>query len=161
MHRLAGVAAAVFPNDPERSVYNNALLERDLAASERADAVFAMEAAYDAAGVARFIAWVHERDAAIRSDVERRRYTVDEVTRAMGVALDDIRSPKPDLELGRAPPLASVISAGSSSTSRRSSDKGEAGRDPCHRATPIVVSRSQRAGHRDSSRGRAVIARRR
>jgi hypothetical protein len=45
-----GVATAVFPNDPERGVYNNALLVRDLAASsERADAISAMEAAYEAA----------------------------------------------------------------------------------------------------------------
>lgn len=29
-HRLPGVAAAVFPDEPERAVYNNALLERDL-----------------------------------------------------------------------------------------------------------------------------------
>jgi len=44
VHRLPGVAAAVFPNEPERGVYNNALLERDLAAAERADALDAMEA---------------------------------------------------------------------------------------------------------------------
>ena len=27
--RLPGVAAAVFPDEPERAVYNNALLQRD------------------------------------------------------------------------------------------------------------------------------------
>src|SRR5215211_7075518 len=59
VQRLPGVAAAVFPNEPERAVYNNALLERDLAAGERADALDAMEAAYAAAGVTRFAAWVH------------------------------------------------------------------------------------------------------
>jgi hypothetical protein len=40
--RTAGVATAVFPNEPERTVYNNALLERDLAAGERAHALDAM-----------------------------------------------------------------------------------------------------------------------
>ena len=102
LHRLPGVAAAVFPNEPERGVYNNALLERDLGASQRADAVSAMEAAYEAAGVTRFAAWVHESDAAMRSALERRGYTLDEVTRAMGMTLDDIRVPRPEFELGPA-----------------------------------------------------------
>ena len=92
MQRFAGVASAVFPNESKRSVYNNALLDRDLAAGERTKAIYAMEAAYEAAGVTRFAAWVHESDQAMRSDLERRGYTVDEVTRAMGMTLDDIVS---------------------------------------------------------------------
>ena len=52
--RLDGVSAAVFPSDPERAVYNNALLDRDLGRTERAAAVDAMEAAYDSAGVDRY-----------------------------------------------------------------------------------------------------------
>jgi ribosomal protein S18 acetylase RimI-like enzyme len=102
LQRLAGVAAAVFPNGSEREVYNNALLERDLADSARVDAVSAMEAAYGSAGVARFAAWVHESDASMRSELERRGYTIDEVTRAMGMALDDVRLPRPVVELGAA-----------------------------------------------------------
>ena len=35
LQRLEGVAAAVFPTDPERGVYNNALLDRDLGPAER------------------------------------------------------------------------------------------------------------------------------
>ena len=100
VRRSPGVAAAVFPNEPERAVYNNALLERDLAATERAQALDAMEAAYAAAGVTRFAAWVHESDEAMRADLERRGYTLDESTRAMGMALDDIRLPRPEIELG-------------------------------------------------------------
>jgi ribosomal protein S18 acetylase RimI-like enzyme len=102
LRRFPGVAAAVFPHDPERGVYNNALLERELGAADRAEAISAMEAAYEAAGVTRFAAWVHETDAGVRSDLERRGYTVDEVTRAMGRSLDDVRVPRPDLELGPA-----------------------------------------------------------
>jgi GNAT superfamily N-acetyltransferase len=98
--RLPGVAAAVFANEPERSVYNNAVLERELAAIERADALDAMEAAYAAAGVARFAAWVHESDRAMRVDLERRGYTPDTSTRAMGMRLDDIRVPRPEIDLG-------------------------------------------------------------
>jgi hypothetical protein len=36
-------------------------------------------------------AWVHETDRPMRSDLERRGYTLDEVTLAMGIQLDDIR----------------------------------------------------------------------
>ena len=100
VRRFPGVATAVFPYDPERSVYNNALLVRDLAASERAHAISDMEAAYERAGITRFAAWVHERDEAMRSALVRRGYTVDEVTRAMGMSLDDIRLPRPDIKLG-------------------------------------------------------------
>jgi len=100
VRRFPGVATAVFPNEPERAVYNNALLERDLTAAERADALEAMEAVYAAAGVTRFAAWVHERDQAMRGDLERRGYTLDSSTRAMGMALDEIRLPRPQLDLG-------------------------------------------------------------
>ena len=53
LRRLDGVAAAVFPNGPERAVYNNALLDRDLGPAERAAAVGAMEAAYTSASSSR------------------------------------------------------------------------------------------------------------
>jgi ribosomal protein S18 acetylase RimI-like enzyme len=102
VRRLPGVGAAVFPREPERSVYNNAVLVGGLAPAERAAALDAMEDAYEQAGVTRFAAWVHETDAAMRSDVERRGYTLAETTRAMGLALDDLRAPRPELEL--APP---------------------------------------------------------
>ena len=60
VRRFPGVAAAVFPMEPERAVYNNALLQRELTPAERADALDAMEATYSAAGVTRFAAWLHE-----------------------------------------------------------------------------------------------------
>ena len=100
VRRAPGVASAVFPNEPERSFYNNALLGRDLATAERAAALDAMEAAYVAAGVTRFAAWVHESDAAMRSDLESRGFALDEATRAMGMALSDIRVPRSEIELG-------------------------------------------------------------
>jgi GNAT superfamily N-acetyltransferase len=102
VHRLPGVAAAVFPAEPERAVYNNALLERDLGATERAGALDAMEAVYAAAGVARFAAWVHESDQPMRAALERRGYTLDTTTRAMGMELDDIALPRPQADLGPA-----------------------------------------------------------
>lgn len=100
--RMAGVAAAVFPHGPERSVYNNAVLEAGVGRTGRAAALDAMEAAYAAAGVTDFAAWVHEGDAPMRADVAARGYAVTETTRAMGMALEDVRLPRPELDL--APP---------------------------------------------------------
>src|SRR4051812_32499517 len=74
--RSAGAASAVFPRGPEHSVYNNALLERHLPATERAAALAAMEAAFATAGVRRFAAWVHETDAPLRADLQARGYTL-------------------------------------------------------------------------------------
>jgi ribosomal protein S18 acetylase RimI-like enzyme len=97
---LPGVSAAVFPEEPERQIYNNAVLRSDVESAGRADALVAMEATYEAAGVARFAGWVHENDHAMCADLERRGYSLVEYTRAMGVALDDIRIPRPDVDLG-------------------------------------------------------------
>jgi ribosomal protein S18 acetylase RimI-like enzyme len=98
VHRLPGVAAAVFADEPERGIYSNALLERDLGDGDRARALDAMESAYAAAGVTRFAAWVHERDHALQADVKARGYTFDSSTRAMAMALDDITLPRPEIE---------------------------------------------------------------
>ena len=100
--RFPGVAPAVFPDGPERAVYNNALFERHLTPTERDDAIEAMEAAYHQAGITSFAAWVHESDQAMRDDLERRGYSLDTTTRAMGMAPDDIRLPRPAIELGTA-----------------------------------------------------------
>jgi ribosomal protein S18 acetylase RimI-like enzyme len=97
--RLPGVAAAVFPEEPERAVYNNAVLERGLAPRRRADAVAAMDAAYATAGIDRFAAWVHESDRAMAADLERRGYAVAETTRAMGMELDRVRLPRPEADV--------------------------------------------------------------
>jgi GNAT superfamily N-acetyltransferase len=102
LHRLPGVGIAVFTDEPERGVYNNALLVRDLSPSERADAIEAMEASYRTAGVRRYAAWVHESDGAMRADLKRRGYRLDTSTLAMGVSLDDVPMSRPSLDLGEA-----------------------------------------------------------
>jgi ribosomal protein S18 acetylase RimI-like enzyme len=93
LHRLSGVTAAVFPQEPERSVYNNALLDRTPSSRERATALDVMEGAYTNAGLTHFAAWVHESDRAMRADLERRGYGINEYTRAMGMSLDGVRPP--------------------------------------------------------------------
>ena len=100
VHRLPGASIAVFPSGPESAFFNNALLEANLTPAERADALDAMEASYQAAGISRFAAWTHERDQAMRTELERRGYTLAESTRAMGMALDDARLPEPEIDLG-------------------------------------------------------------
>lgn len=102
VRRRPGVTAAVFPHEPERAIFNNALLDRQLSVSDRPRAITAMETAYAQGGVARFAAWVHESDDAMRRDLEQRGYALDETTRAMGMVLDEIRLPRPELELALA-----------------------------------------------------------
>jgi len=99
--RRSGVAPAVFPTEPERSVYNNALLDRDLGATQRVTAVDAMEAAYSAGGIDRYAAWVHESDEGMRSELSARGYTLDASTRAMGMSLTDVPLSPPELDLGQ------------------------------------------------------------
>ena len=90
LERGKGFAAAVFPSGPERTVYNNAVLDRGLGAPERGIALDAMEAAYASAGIDQFAAWVHESDLAMSHELLRRGYTLAEQTRAMGRSLDDL-----------------------------------------------------------------------
>jgi ribosomal protein S18 acetylase RimI-like enzyme len=98
-----GVAIAVFPREPERAVYNNAVLTRDLGPHERARSIAAMEAVYAQAGVDRFAAWVHEADEAMRTDIESRAYALETATRAMGLELIHLPDREiPDIELGTA-----------------------------------------------------------
>jgi ribosomal protein S18 acetylase RimI-like enzyme len=100
LHRLPGVAAAVFPMSPERDVYNNALLDGGVGAMARERAIDEMEAVYAAAGVARFAAWAHDRDTDLHAALEARGYAADDATRVMGMALDDLRFPRPRVQLG-------------------------------------------------------------
>jgi ribosomal protein S18 acetylase RimI-like enzyme len=98
--RLPGVAVAVFPAEPERGVYNNAVLAHGLGRAGRTDALDGMEAAYSSAGIRRFAAWVHGTDRAMRADLVARGYRIDTTTLAMGMAVGDLRLPRPRLDLG-------------------------------------------------------------
>lgn len=101
LQRLSGVAAAVFPQGPERAVYNNALLDRDLGRAERAAAVDAMAAAYRSAGIDRYAAWVHESDEGMRAELSARGYAIAESTLAMGMSVQAISRTSPEVELAR------------------------------------------------------------
>lgn len=101
LRRLGGVSAAVFPSHPERAVYNNALLDRGLGGADRRAALDAMRSAYDAAGVGRYAAWVHESDGRMRAELAGRGYSVAESTRAMAMSLERILPADPGVDLGR------------------------------------------------------------
>jgi GNAT superfamily N-acetyltransferase len=100
LKRLGGVSAAVFPSHPERTVYNNALLDRGLGRRERVAAVDEMAAAYASAGVDRYAAWVHESDERMCAELSSRGYVVVETTRAMGMSLDDITVGLQEVDIG-------------------------------------------------------------
>jgi len=102
VERFRGGAAAVFPVGLERAIYNNAVVDRDLAASARRETLAAIETAYSVAGVDRFALWVHESDAALRADLEQRGYAFTESTRAMGMLLEDIAVPRIEIDLAPA-----------------------------------------------------------
>jgi hypothetical protein len=172
VQRLPAVAIAVFPNEPERGVYNNALLERDLAAAERENALDAMEAAYASAGVERFAVWAHETDLALRTDLERRGYTLDTATRAMGLSLDGMRVPRPALDL--APPdwfeylrIVGVAPAPSASTRQSGSAIWAGSSSTCRRVSGTARARCPRpsrrrpCGSRGNRRSRRPTASRR
>lgn len=103
VRHVPGVSAAIFPHGPERTVYNNALLAAGLSAAGRSAALATMAAAYTDAGVSHYAAWVHESDMEMRQDLERRGYTIDSSTRAMGMALSDLHDPRPTLPAGTLP----------------------------------------------------------
>jgi ribosomal protein S18 acetylase RimI-like enzyme len=97
--RGPGVRSGVFPSGPERDVFNNALLERDLSPGACEAALDAMEGAYASASVDRYAAWVHESDEVMRAAITARGHTIAETTRAMATPLSDLRLPRPEIDL--------------------------------------------------------------
>lgn len=93
VHRDDGFAAAVFPDEPERSIYNNAVLEHEAG-------IEPIETVYAEAGVEHYAVWIHASDASLRAELAGRGYVLNETTRAMGMGLDDVELPVPLLELG-------------------------------------------------------------
>jgi GNAT superfamily N-acetyltransferase len=100
VHRLAGADVAVFPEGPEREVFNNAVVARDLAPAARSAALDAVADAYAPAGVTSYAVWVHESDLAMRAALTDRGYGHQETTWAMGLALDGLSAEPPAVDLG-------------------------------------------------------------
>ena len=98
--RLPGVAVAVFPAEPERSFFDNAMLAPGLDARARVAALDAMETTYALAGIVDFAAWVHESDAEMIGALTARGYSLHESTRAMGMDLAQLAVEQPTIEIG-------------------------------------------------------------
>jgi GNAT superfamily N-acetyltransferase len=90
VQRLPGVTAGIFPNEPERSIYNNAVLDRGLSPGERIAAVETMQAAYTSAGIEEYAAWVHESEPDLSLELGGRGFAAVESTRVMGMSLTDL-----------------------------------------------------------------------
>ena len=90
VRRLPGVTAAVFPQEPERAIYNNAVLDRGLSPDRRTASIEAMRAAYASAGIEQYAAWVHETETDLAAELASQGYAIAETTRVMGMSLDGL-----------------------------------------------------------------------
>lgn len=95
-----GAGIAAFPAEPERGIYNNALLPRGVAARGAARVVEAVEAVYRDASIPRFAAWAHESEGPLIAELTDRGYALDTTTRAMAMPLRRLSMPRPELDLG-------------------------------------------------------------
>jgi GNAT superfamily N-acetyltransferase len=97
--RLDGASAAIFPTEPERSVYNNALVDRNLTARQSARAVAAIRSIYAEADVDRYAAWVHDSDAVTRAEFARHDHRVTEMSRVMAMPLSRLTQGRSEVEI--------------------------------------------------------------
>src|SRR3954452_20604326 len=80
--RLDDAAVAIFPDSPERAIYNNALLARGSDGHHENRADQTLERFYAAEGVSAYAGWVHESETTSLRLMEARDYTIDPSTRA-------------------------------------------------------------------------------
>lgn len=97
---VPGAVVGLFPAGPERAVYNNALLARELRGAQAAEAVTATVQLYADAGVDGYAIWAHESEAAAIAELTHRGFHVDTWTRAMATSLHELAVPRPEIELG-------------------------------------------------------------
>ena len=101
MLELPGVAAAIVPAMPERSVVNCVVYDNADALESRLDWV---AGAYDAAGVQAWTVWVHESDARTQSMLAHSGHVLDGEPMGQARDLQAIEPPADgELELARSP----------------------------------------------------------
>ena len=88
-----GLLAAMVPMAPERSVFNSVFYRDGDALLQSLDEI---AAAYAAAGVRAWTVWVPEEDAETAAALERAGHVDDAEPRDMGMALSELREPRPD-----------------------------------------------------------------
>lgn len=87
------VLAAIFPDVPERSVFNSVFYrngERLLGSLDR------IAAAYEEAGVRAWTVWVPETDERTAAGLAEAGHVLDAEPRAMGTEISKLRAPEPD-----------------------------------------------------------------
>jgi GNAT superfamily N-acetyltransferase len=99
VHRLRHADVAVFPNGPESTIYNNAVVSSGLAHKEQELTLAALEHLYAAAAVSDYAVWVHETDDATRDALELRGYHIATSTRAMGMERAEFRGAAPEIQV--------------------------------------------------------------
>ena len=87
---IRGAAVGVFPHEPERSIYNNALLDCRFGEADRDATLDAIADLYAKAGVDKYAVWVHESDSSTVDFLAARGFRVEESTRVMGMDLNEL-----------------------------------------------------------------------
>jgi GNAT superfamily N-acetyltransferase len=99
--RHPGVAVAVFPSEPEREFFNNAVLAAGLPAAAAAEAIGIMRDEYAAAGISEYAAWVLPGEDAMADELLSHGYRLNETTLAMGLDLDELTVGASEVEVVR------------------------------------------------------------
>ena len=102
VERVDHASVALFPTLPERTFYNNAVLDRGLDDARAAAAVAATISLYADAGIDHYAIWAHESEAASIAALTRPGFHVDTTTRAMAMSLDALDETRREIEI--APP---------------------------------------------------------
>jgi GNAT superfamily N-acetyltransferase len=89
--QLDGVAAAITPSAPERSVLNGVIVEDFARLPDQLDTI---AAAYEAAGVRAWTVWVPEHETAARELLSSRGHKLDATPAAMLLDLAELREPR-------------------------------------------------------------------
>jgi ribosomal protein S18 acetylase RimI-like enzyme len=99
--RADAFAAGVFPNGPERDVFNNVLIRRGLGRVERGQAIDDLRSVYSKAGIDRFAAWAHDSDSQLRAELLARGFKLEESSRLMAMSLEGIELQPGEIEVER------------------------------------------------------------
>jgi ribosomal protein S18 acetylase RimI-like enzyme len=97
--RSEAATVGVFPEGPERDVYNNAVLARGLDSPQVDGAIESVEQLYTTAGIDRFAIWAHSAEPAALAALAERDYVVDTTTCAMAMPLEPITPSPPDHDI--------------------------------------------------------------
>ncbi len=105
--RRGGIAAAIVPIAPERSIFNSVFYEDP---AELPGALEEIAAEYERAAVRAWTVWVPQADTELAGALERAGHAFDGEPRYMGMALSELADPGPPagFEIGERPDYAEM-----------------------------------------------------